>query len=143
MRDPEDPVKDAAPGIVLRAKKMDPAVKSGNSDLPVITKIRHSIRTVKICEQDGKYKSQGIGSEGDERIREKGMRAAAGAAPEPGDNEFGVRTGAMLGGDHEPPVGADPGESADSAAFRTSAGGGFKTGNSSIKELPVRIMQLV
>ena len=92
MRDPEDPVKDAAPGIVLRAKKMDPAVKSGNSDLPVITKICHSIRTVKICEQDGKYKSQGIGSEGDERIREKGMRAAAGAAPEPGDNKFGVRT---------------------------------------------------
>ena len=49
----------------------------------------------------------------------------------------------MLGGDHEPPVGADPGESADSAAFRTSAGGGLKTGDSSIKELPVRIMQLV
>lgn len=71
MRDPEDPVKDAAPGIVLRAKKMDPAVKSGDSDLPVITKICHSIRTVKICEQDGKYKSQGIGPEGDERIREK------------------------------------------------------------------------
>ena len=34
MRDPEDPVKDAAPGIVLRAEKMDPAVKSGDSDLP-------------------------------------------------------------------------------------------------------------
>lgn len=66
MRDPEDPVKDAAPGIVLRAEKMDPAVKSGDSDLPVTTKIRHSIRTVKICEQDGKYKPQGIGPEGDE-----------------------------------------------------------------------------
>ena len=71
------------------------------------------------------------------------MCAATGAAPKSGDKEFGVRTGAMLGGDHEPSVGADPGESADSAAFRTSAGGGFKTGNSSIKELPVRIMQLV
>ena len=71
------------------------------------------------------------------------MRAAAGAAPEPGDKEFGVRTGAMLGGDHEPPVGAELGKSADSAAFRTFAGGGLKTGDSSIKELPVRIMQLV
>jgi hypothetical protein len=49
----------------------------------------------------------------------------------------------MLGGDHEPPVGAELGKSADSAAFRTSAGGGLKTGDSSIKELPVRIMQLV
>ena len=71
------------------------------------------------------------------------MCAATGAAPKSGDKEFGVRTGAMLGGDHEPSVGADPGESADSAAFRTFAGGGLKTGNSSIKELPVRIMELV
>jgi hypothetical protein len=45
---------------------MDPAVKGGDSDLPVVTKICHSIRTVKICEQDGKYKPQGIGPEGDE-----------------------------------------------------------------------------
>ena len=49
----------------------------------------------------------------------------------------------MLGGDHEPPVGAELGKSADSAAFRTFAGGGLKTGDSRIKELPVRIMELV
>ena len=122
---------------------MDPTVKSGDGDLPAVAESSNRGGTVEICKQNRKDKPQGIGTKRNERIREKRMSGAAGIAPEPGYDEFGVRAGTVLGGDHVPPVGADPGEPADSAAFRTSAGGGFKTGNSSIKELPIRIMQLV
>ena len=71
------------------------------------------------------------------------MCASAGTAPEPGDDEFGIRAPAVFNRDHEPPVGADLGEPANSAALRTAAGGRLKASDSHVKELKVREMQLV
>ena len=36
MTDPADAVKDTAPCIVLVDKEMDPSIKSGDGDLPIV-----------------------------------------------------------------------------------------------------------
>ena len=71
------------------------------------------------------------------------MCASAGTAPEPGDDEFGIRAPAVFNRDHKPSIGAYLGEPANSAALRTAAGGRLKAGESHVKELNVREMQLV
>lgn len=122
---------------------MDPAVERGDGDAPVLAETGHGTMPVKVCKKDCKDEPQGIGPERNEAVREKGMRAAAGITPEPGDYELGIRTPAVIDRDHEPPIGTYPGEPADGTALGTAAGGRLKTGNCDVKELLVRKMQLV
>lgn len=78
--DPEDPVEDLAPGIVLLCEEMDPAVKSRYGDLPVFTESSNCAGTPQISEKDSQDKAQGIGTERDEDVREERMRVSAGLA---------------------------------------------------------------
>lgn len=83
--DPEDPIEDLAPGIVLLCEEMDPAVKSRYGDLPVIAEFSNRAGAVQISEKDSQDKAQGIGTERDEDIREERMCVSAGLAEETRD----------------------------------------------------------
>lgn len=75
---PEDPVEDSAPGIVLIDEEMDPFIKGGDGDIPVLTEIGNGACAVQICLKNSQNKAQGIGTVGNQSIRQKGMGMPAG-----------------------------------------------------------------
>lgn len=87
MADPEDPVQDPAPGIVVFQEEMDPSIERGDGDFPVGTEIRHRAGTFQVSMQDGQDKTEGIGTERDQDVREHGMGMPTGSAEEPGNRD--------------------------------------------------------
>ena len=85
-----DPEQDAAPGGVLVGEDVDPVIKGGDGDLPLLTQTADRAGSFQICFQDGEDKAKGIGSIGDEDIRDDGMRVSTGwtVVHRDGDFEF-------------------------------------------------------
>ena len=70
-------VKDAAPGIVVAGKEVDPGIEGRYGDLPMVTVIRDRPGTEQVPAKDGKDEPEGIGTKRDQEVREEGMRMAA------------------------------------------------------------------
>ena len=82
VADPEDPVKDPAPGIILFCEEMYPTIKSRYGDLPVITESSDRAGTIEITGKDSQNEAQGIGTERDQNVRKEGMGMTARFAEE-------------------------------------------------------------
>ena len=85
VAEPEDPVEDLAPGIELIDEEMDPGIKCGDSDLPMIAESINCTGAGQISEQYSQDKTQGIGSERDQDIWKEGMCVPTRSAKEARD----------------------------------------------------------
>lgn len=122
-------------------EQMDPAIKGGDGDLPLITEFCYSAETFQVSMQDDQDKAKGVGTKRNQDIRKHSMGMSTGSAEEPGDRNGNLCPFSGTVGDQVPLIRSDLREISDGPAFRTRAGRKLESSNRPVKELLVGKMK--
>lgn len=102
---PENPVKDPAPGVMVINETMDPVVKSGDGYVPVLAEVSDCTGTIQISAKNGQDEPWSKGTVQDQVVREKAVSVTAGLAPISWDRDVTIDPLSIGHGDHGSGVG--------------------------------------
>ena len=105
LGNPEDPVKDPAPGVMVINETMDPVVKSGDGYVPVLAEVSDCTGTIQISAKNGQDEPWSKGTVQDQVVREKAVSVTAGLAPISWDRDVTIDPLSIGHGDHGSGVG--------------------------------------
>ena len=135
---PEDPVKDPAPGVMVINETMDPVVKSGDGYVPVLAEVSDCTGTIQISAKNGQDEPWSKGTVQDQVVWEETVGVTAGFAPISWDGDVAIDPLSIGHGDHGSGVGRlERDDPAHSMTFRAGALRRVEIRDRSIKELLV------
>ena len=113
---------------------MNPFVKRGNGNLPVIAEVADGAMTTEVCEQNDENKANGVRAVGNQIFGNQGVCVPTGGTPDTGDHDPCVGATTAGDSDHHALIAFEGCATTDGTAFRTAYLMKLDAGQCEVKE---------